>query len=64
LRAWWSAGALLLAIVVAKLFLLDLATLSGLPRVVAFIGVGVLLLVIGYVAPFPPAREMSPADDA
>ena len=55
LRAWWSAGAVLLAIVIAKLFLVDLATLSGLARVAAFLGVGVLLLVIGYVAPFPPA---------
>jgi uncharacterized membrane protein len=65
LRAWWSAGAALLAIVVGKLFLLDLATLSGLPRVVAFLGVGVLLLIIGYFAPFPPARDGSrdrPAD--
>ncbi len=41
--------------VVVKLFALDLASLSGLPRVVAFLGVGVLLLVIGYLAPLPPA---------
>jgi uncharacterized membrane protein len=61
LRAWWSVGAALLAVVVAKLFLLDLATLSGLPRVVAFLGVGALLLVIGYVAPFPPVRETAQA---
>jgi uncharacterized membrane protein len=53
-----------MAVVVAKLFLLDLATLSGLPRVVAFIGVGVLLLVIGYVAPFPPARDGAQAKGA
>ena len=36
-------------------FLLDLAALSGLPRVVAFLGVGALLLLIGYLAPLPPA---------
>ncbi len=56
IRPLWMVGAALLAVVVAKLFLLDLGALSGLPRVVAFIGVGLLLLVIGYVAPLPPAR--------
>ena len=34
----------------------DLATLSGLQRVVAFLGVGAMLLAIGYFAP-PPARS-------
>ena len=50
-----DGGAGLLAIVVGKLFLIDLAALSGLPRVVAFLGVGALLLLIGYLAPLPPA---------
>ena len=45
----------MLAVVVGKLFLIDLGALSGLPRVVAFLGVGVLLLVIGYLSPLPPA---------
>jgi uncharacterized membrane protein len=54
-RALWIVGAALLGIVVVKLFALDLAALSGLTRVVAFMGVGLLLLVIGYVTPFPPA---------
>jgi uncharacterized membrane protein len=54
-RSLWVLGAALLAAVVVKLFALDLAALSGLTRVIAFIGVGVLLLVIGYVAPLPPA---------
>lgn len=57
IRPLWMAGAVLLAIVVGKLFLLDLAALSGLSRVVAFLGVGVLLLVIGYMAPLPPAAR-------
>jgi uncharacterized membrane protein len=47
-------GAALLAVVVVKLFLLDLSALSGMPRVAAFLGVGVLLLIIGFVAPLPP----------
>ena len=41
----------------AKLFLVDLGALSGLPRVIAFLGVGVLLLVIGFVSPLPPAAR-------
>jgi len=55
LRVLWMLGAALLALVVAKLFLVDLGSLSGLPRVSAFLGVGVLLLIIGFVSPLPPA---------
>ena len=54
-RVAWMAGAALLAVVIIKLFVVDLAALSGLTRVIAFMGVGALLLVIGYVAPLPPA---------
>lgn len=62
IRPLWMTGAALLAVVVVKLFALDLGALAGLPRVVAFLGVGVLLLVIGYLAPLPPAKpaESSP----
>src|SRR5439155_1186348 len=44
LRVLWLTGAGLLAAVVVKLFAIDLAALSGLTRVVAFLGVGALLL--------------------
>jgi uncharacterized membrane protein len=57
LRMLWLTGAGLLAAAVVKLFALDLAALSGLTRVVAFLGVGALLLVIGYVAPLPPVTK-------
>jgi hypothetical protein len=57
LRPLWMLGAVLLAAVVAKLFLVDLSALSGLPRVVAFLGVGILLLVIGFLSPLPPAAK-------
>jgi uncharacterized membrane protein len=65
-RSLWLAGAGLLAASVVKLFVVDLAALSGLTRVVAFLGVGVLLLVIGYIAPLPPgaARDASSAGSA
>jgi uncharacterized membrane protein len=55
-RALWMTGAALLAAVVVKLFAIDLGALSGLTRVVAFLGVGALLLLIGYLAPLPPAK--------
>jgi uncharacterized membrane protein len=62
-RTLWMVGAALLAVVVAKLFLVDLGNLSGLPRVVAFLGAGVLLLVIGFVSPLPPVAKESSAND-
>ena len=57
IRPLWMVGAALLAVVVVKLFVLDLSALSGLSRVVAFLGVGVLLLLIGYLAPLPPVAS-------
>jgi uncharacterized membrane protein len=54
LRLLWLVGAALLGVVVLKLFLFDLSQLSGIRRIVSFIGVGVLLLAIGYFSPVPP----------
>ena len=56
-RSLWFAGAALMAVVVAKLFLVDLSNVGGVERIVSFIGVGVLMLVIGYFAPVPPKAE-------
>ena len=56
-RAFWVCGAALLGVVVVKLFFLDLSRISGVERIFSFIGVGILLLVIGYVAPVPPKEE-------
>ena len=53
-RGLWLAGAALLAVVVGKLFLLDLANSGTVERIVSFLGVGVLLMIIGYLAPVPP----------
>ena len=44
-----------MAVVVIKLFFVDLSNVGGIERIVSFIGVGVLMLVIGYVSPVPPA---------
>ncbi len=57
LRALWIVGAALMAVVVIKLFLVDLSNVGGIERVVSFIGVGVLMLVLGYFAPVPPKTE-------
>jgi uncharacterized membrane protein len=56
-RTAWMAGAALLAAVVVKLLLVDLSGSGSVTRIVSFIGVGVLMLVIGYVAPLP-SREV------
>jgi uncharacterized membrane protein len=54
LRALWIAGAALMGVVVVKLFLVDLSNVGGVERIVSFIGVGLLMLLIGYVSPVPP----------
>jgi uncharacterized membrane protein len=56
-RPFWVCGAVLMGVVVVKLFILDLSKIGGMERIVSFIGVGVLLLVIGYFAPVPPRSE-------
>ncbi|QKZ02641.1 DUF2339 domain-containing protein [Pseudomonas eucalypticola] len=55
-RYIWLVGAALIGLVVAKLFFVELSNHGGLARIVSFIGVGVLLLVVGYFAPLPPRR--------
>jgi uncharacterized membrane protein len=53
-RSVWIAGATLMGVVVVKLFLVDLGNTGTLERIVSFLGVGLLLLVVGYLAPVPP----------
>jgi uncharacterized membrane protein len=55
-------GGALLAATVVKLFLFDLSHVTGVGRIVScsyrlsFIGVGVTLLLIGYLSSLPPTR--------
>jgi uncharacterized membrane protein len=56
-RAGWIAGAALLGVVVVKLFAVDLSRIGSIERIVSFIGVGLLLLAIGYLAPVPARKE-------
>ncbi len=53
-RAVWMIGAALMGVVVVKLFVVDLSHVGGIERVVSFIGVGVLMLAVGWLAPVPP----------
>ncbi len=66
-RAWrklWIAGAVLMAVVVAKLFMVDLSDVGGIERIVSFIGVGILMLVVGYFSPVPPNSITQEQPDA
>jgi uncharacterized membrane protein len=65
LTRWiWMIGAGLMLLVVAKLFLVDLGNTGTVARIVSFLGVGVMLLVVGYFAPAPPkALEEAHADE-
>jgi len=62
-RVLWLAGAVLMAVVLAKLLLIDRAHLGNLFGIASFIAYGLLCTVIGYVAPAPP-RATAPAEPA
>lgn len=57
----WIGGTGLMGLVVVKLFLVDLGNTGTVARIISFLGVGALLLVVGYFAPAPP-RQSLPAD--
>jgi uncharacterized membrane protein len=56
-RVVWFCGATLMAVVVIKLFMVDLARIGTVPRIVSFLVVGGLMLVIGYFSPLPPNSD-------
>ena len=56
-RNVWIGGAVVMGIVIAKLFVVELGNVGTLSRVVSFLGVGLLLLVVGYFAPVPKGRS-------
>jgi uncharacterized membrane protein len=57
----WMVGAALLGVVVVKLFLIDLSNAGSIARVISFIGVGGLMLLIGYLAPLPRLKNQEHA---
>ena len=60
-RTLWFAGGALLALVVLKLFVVDLSGTGTLARIISFLGAGGLLLIIGYMSPVPPADSEAEA---
>ena len=58
-RRAWLIGVGLMAIVVVKLVLIDLSNTGTVARIVSFLGVGVMLLVVGYFSPVPPRAEQA-----
>lgn len=63
-RTPWLVGAGLLALTVLKLFVVDLSNRGGTERIVVFIAVGLLMLVVGWFAPLPPAARRTGGEDA
>ncbi|TXH06169.1 MAG: DUF2339 domain-containing protein [Nevskiaceae bacterium] len=59
-REPWIAGAALMGVVVVKLFLVDTAGSGTLARIAAFLCVGALLLLTGYLSPLPPRAAERP----
>ncbi len=61
-REVWAGGAVVMGIVIVKLFIVELGNVGTLSRVVSFLGVGLLLLVVGYFAPVPRSGGDGSAD--
>ena len=61
-RTPWMVGAALLGVVVLKLLVNDLGHSGTVARIVSFLGVGAMLLLIGYVAPLPPGEALKEGD--
>ena len=56
-RFIWMVGAAMMVVVVLKLFVIDLGNSGTVARIVSFLGVGLMLLVVGYFSPVPPKLE-------
>ena len=57
LKGVWLLGASVLVIVSLKLVLLDLANIGTLSRVLSFLGAGLVMLIIAYIAPMPEQQD-------
>ena len=58
-RLLWMIGVAFMALVVIKLFIVDLGNTGTIARIISFIAIGGLLLVVGYFAPAPPRTKPS-----
>ncbi|MHC5169419.1 DUF2339 domain-containing protein [Acinetobacter johnsonii] len=57
LRSLWIFGGCILVLVTLKLVLFDLSHIGTLTRVISFLGAGLVMLVIAYIAPMPELEE-------
>ncbi|MDR1306047.1 MAG: DUF2339 domain-containing protein, partial [Treponema sp.] len=57
LRPLWIAGVVLTITDIAKLLLIDMSNTGTFARIVSFFIAGLVLLFIGWAAPFPPAPK-------
>ena len=62
-RNIWFVGVGLMTVVVLKLLVVDMSSAGTVARIVSFLGVGILLLVVGYISPVPPRSEKESAAD-
>ena len=61
-RGLWRAGAVLMAVVLAKLVLIDRQHLGSGFGIASFIAYGLLCTAVGYFAPAPPRAASAPVD--
>jgi uncharacterized membrane protein len=59
-RVLWSAGAVFLVGAAVKLLLLDFGSLGQLANILAVIAAGGVFMLVGWLAPIPPAPEKPP----
>ncbi|MFA9419598.1 MAG: DUF2339 domain-containing protein [Gammaproteobacteria bacterium] len=57
IRPVWIAGSVLIAIVLIKMFFIDLAASGTVERIVSFMVVGGLLVAMGYFSPIPKSGD-------
>lgn len=60
-RAAWVSGAVILVAAAAKVVLVDFGSLGELANILAVIAAGGVFLLVGWLAPMPPARPAPPA---
>lgn len=63
-RTVWSVGAVLMALVLAKLIVVDRQHLGNLLGIASFMAYGLLCTAVGYFAPAPPRRADSVEEPA
>ena len=59
-RVQWTAGTVFLVAAAVKLLLLDFGSLGQLANILAVIAAGGVFLLVGWLAPMPPARKDPP----